>query len=252
MSSVKRLLGAMAVVFAVLGGCLLYPCTGPEIRESTLRDAALWRIKEIVLAMSNSYAVQHRKLPPRVVCDKHGNPLYSWRVPLLLHLAQGTEHGAIYTQFKLDEPWDSPHNKALLARTPGCYRNPVREDPPGTTSYQVFSGPGTAFERDGMTYEEFVGGASALALVVEAAEPVPWSKPADLTYDPDGPLPALGIGLTAPTARFLCYKIGDTPGFTLGFADASARWLFNTTDEQTLRRLIAPNSARKKDRANAE
>ena len=43
-----------------------------------------------------------------------GKPLLSWRVHLLPFL----EENELYEQFKLDEPWDSPHNIKLLDQMP--------------------------------------------------------------------------------------------------------------------------------------
>ena len=48
---------------------------------------------------------------------------------------------ALYNEFKLDEPWDSPHNKDLLARMPPIYVVPGAKAEPGMTFYRGFSGP---------------------------------------------------------------------------------------------------------------
>jgi hypothetical protein len=45
-------------------------------------------------------------------------PLVSWRVTLLPYL----EEGELYKQYKMHEPWDSEHNKRLLARIPKVYQ----------------------------------------------------------------------------------------------------------------------------------
>ena len=36
------------------------------------------------------------------------------------------EQQALYSKFKLDEPWDSPHNKALISEMPPTYLCPSR------------------------------------------------------------------------------------------------------------------------------
>ena len=59
------------------------------------------------------------------------------------------EQQELYNKFKLDEPWDSPHNKALLKEMPPIYRCPIRTKPePFTTTYRVFVGKGALFEKD--------------------------------------------------------------------------------------------------------
>jgi hypothetical protein len=135
----------------------------------------------------HNYHSTHGKLPPAVVYGKDGKPLYSWRVLILPFL----EEHELYDQFKLDEPWDSAHNKPLLARMPSVYGpfNGERPAEPHATFYQVFVGEGTAFEkRDSMRQEhDFPGRSSARFLIVEAGKAVPWMKPEDLPYATDQP-----------------------------------------------------------------
>src|SRR5262245_3545388 len=141
------------------------------------------------MAMHN-YAGTHGRLPPAVVYGKDGQPLYSWRVLLLPYI----EQGELFKQFHLDEPWDSPHNSRLLERMPGSYAQPSGKKslvPPYHTVCHVFVGKGTAFEegRGVKIQEDFPDSTSNTILVIEAGTPVPWTKPEDLVYDPDGPLP---------------------------------------------------------------
>lgn len=57
----------------------------------------------------HEYQHKHGRLPPAVVHGPEGKPLHSWRVLLLPFIGQE----ALYKQFKLEEPWDSPHNLSL-------------------------------------------------------------------------------------------------------------------------------------------
>jgi hypothetical protein len=57
---------------------------------------------------------------PTDIVDKNGKVLLSWRVLLLPYL----EEGALYKQLKLDEPWDSKHNKKLLEKMPKVFASP--------------------------------------------------------------------------------------------------------------------------------
>jgi hypothetical protein len=116
--------------------------------------------------------------------------------------------------------------------------------PPAVVTSKV--GPGTAFERAGLTLKDFPDGVENALLVVEAAEPVPWSKPADLVYDPDGPLPPLGCPFSRPV-HFLCYEVYRKPGFNAVFGDGSSRFIDSRADEKTLRGLITRNGGEKVD-----
>ena len=77
-------------------------------------------MKQIVLAMWN-YEDLKKHLPPVAIRDKNGKALLSWRVAILPQL----EQGALYNEFHLDEPWDSEHNKALVAKMPAVLPRPT-------------------------------------------------------------------------------------------------------------------------------
>jgi Protein of unknown function (DUF1559) len=160
-----------------------------------------------------------------------GKPLYSWRVLLLPYIDQQ----GLYDEFKLDEPWDSPHNIRLLERMPSTYAPPRYKQslvPPHHTVCHVFVGKGTPFEgREDLSLDDFPDGTSSTLLVIEAGEPVPWTKPQELEYDPDGPLPELR-GLFKDIIR-VC------------MADGSVRYVRRDVSEATLRAAITRNGGDK-------
>ena len=57
-------------------------------------------------------------MPAVASLDKAGKPLLSWRVHLLPLLGEKK----LYKEFHLDEPWDSDHNKKLIAQMPEVFR----------------------------------------------------------------------------------------------------------------------------------
>lgn len=205
-----------------------------------------------------AYSKEHGRLPPAILRDAQGKPLHSWRVLILPYLEQED----LYRQFRLDEPWDSEHNLALLPRMPKVYDVPYRpgDDPrsePYTTFCQVFVGKGTAFEGpEGLRLpEDFPDGTARTILLAEAGDAVPWTKPVDLVYDPDGPLPSLGGAFTGE-GRFSLFGPSRTKGFNLLFADGSARFVSTATGsgnqylttypgEAAMRSLITRNNGKK-------
>src|SRR5437868_918460 len=78
------------------------PWTGPAYGLQTVGRAL------------RTYHELHGHLPPAVVRDANGRPLYSWRVLLLPYL----EDGDRFAGFRTDEPWDSPRNRPLAETTP--------------------------------------------------------------------------------------------------------------------------------------
>ena len=163
---------------------------------------------------------------PVDVVDKTGKPLLSWRVAILPYI----EEEALFKQFKFDEPWDSEHNKKLVAKMPKVYA-PVRvKARPGETFYQVFTGkealfgPGRLLLRMAASVPD---GLSNTALVVEAGEPVVWTKPQDLPFDAKAPLPKLG-GMFDGECNVL-------------LGDGSILRLRKDRDEKAMKLLVMPN-----------
>jgi RNA polymerase sigma factor (sigma-70 family) len=152
-----------------------------------------------------------------------GKALLSWRVAILPYLGEG----ALYKQFKLDEPWDGPHNKRLLEKMPKVYAPPgVKTREPYTTFYQVFVGGGAVFEKHRRPAfpASIPDGTSNTILIAEAGAAVPWTKPEDMHYAPDEPLPELG-GLFPNS-------------FNVALADGTAVALLKKADPDVLRAAI--------------
>jgi RNA polymerase sigma factor (sigma-70 family) len=191
------------------------------VKAAQRRAKSQNNLKQIGLAMHNYHDVNGR-FPPPAIYSKDGKPLLSWRVAILPYLDQDN----LFKQFKLDEPWDSQHNKGVAAAIPGVYL-PVGAmlKPANQTYYQVFVGKGAAFEvGKGFRLADFTDGTSNTILVVEAAKPVPWTKPEDLPFVPDQALPKLG-GLFQ----------GD---FNALFADGSVHFVSRKADDEVLKAVI--------------
>jgi hypothetical protein len=147
-------------------------------------------LKELAGAM-HAYHRDHGHLPPAATYGPDGLPLLSWRVLLLPYI----EQEVLFRRFKLDEPWDSPHNLRLRSQMPYTY-GPLEGEPPlppYTTPFQVFVGKGTAFAgREGLRLKEDLPRSSSTILIVEAGQAVAWTKPEDIPYEANRPLPKLG------------------------------------------------------------
>lgn len=210
--------GQMALVLPELPPAIrVHLKTDPLLVEAANRMISVNNMKQLALAIHGYHDV-HGHLPANFAKD--GNDLLSWRVAVLPFL----EEQKLYDAFKLDEPWDSPHNKKLLPKMPKAFELPGSTESTATF-YLAFNGKGAAFEhRMKLRFRDFSDGLSLTLLVAEAARSVPWSKPDDLPFVANQPLPKLG-------GHF-------RKGFNAALADGSVFFLRSNFDEKTFRALI--------------
>ncbi|HTU18075.1 MAG TPA: DUF1559 domain-containing protein [Gemmataceae bacterium] len=190
------------------------------------------KLKQLGLAMQNYADTYKGRMPAVANFDKQGKPLLSWRVHLLPFLGAND----LYKQFHLDEPWDSPHNKTLLARMPNVFHGPNRKlNAEGKTIFLLPVGKNAAFKggAERMRFpQDFPDGTSNTILIVEAddAHAAPWTKPEDLKIDPEQP--ARGLG-----GHF-------HEGFLAALGDGSIRIVSKTMSKATLRDAFDPADGR--------
>jgi hypothetical protein len=229
-----RRLAAWGLVLPTMmfcGGSFVLPVCQLTV-ASAVRILAQNRLMQITTAL-HSYHGKQGHLPPSAILGPDGQPLLSWRVAILPYLDQDD----LYQRFHLDESWDSPHNLSLLPEMPAVYWMPPDiRSPADMTFFQVLVGPGTAFERVGLRLpEDFPDGLATTVAVVEARNPVPWTQPADLVYDPNGALPYFGVQR----------RLGRSERFIVSMMDGSIHRIGSTPSETTLRAIITRNGGEK-------
>lgn len=221
-------MGASAPVMVAL----LLPAV-QSAREAARRTQSMNNLKQIALAMHNFHDV-HRAFPAAYNADQAGKPLLSWRVHILPYLDQN----ALYEQFHLDEPWNSPHNRALIAKMPMVYRSPNSTADPGKTVYLGNAGKSGIFiapekkgdpqqsAASGVSFGKITDGTSNTIMAVEADDlaAVIWTKPDDWEWDDKNPLAGLG---------------GMRPnGFLVAMCDGSVRFVSRMVDRTMLKALF--------------
>jgi hypothetical protein len=194
--------------------------------ESSRRQRRMQQFKHMALAMMNYYDA-NKQLPPAAIRDENGRPLLSWRVAILPYLE--TSDAELHKQFRLDEPWDSPHNLALLKQMPEVYADPSQRNlaRESKTTYLAPIGLGTVFDTDtGLTFRDISDGTSKTILLVEVApeNAVLWTKPEDWEVDMDNPLRGLSGG--------------DRDNFVAAYCDAHARTIPLDIKPEVLRAFL--------------
>lgn len=163
----------LVVLFVTAGGCGESSVSkiGPiEKRKQTLKKVgnALHR-----------FHYKHSHLPTASSQKKNVGEGLSWRVHILPFL----EEENLYRQFKLDEPWDSEHNKKLIEKMPGIYKDPERTND-GKTTIHVFVGERTIFGNFFPTRLRSIRPSSLIMCVVSGDDKADvWTRPGGLRCD---------------------------------------------------------------------
>jgi hypothetical protein len=230
---VKETKGRISVAVDKKAAETILQLAAAKAREDAPRLQTVNNLKQLALTM-HVYFDANRILPARAIFDATGKPLLSWRVHVLPYI----EQGELYNQFKLDEPWDSAHNKKLIAKIPPIYVSLFSKvTEPGKTTYLALTGKGSIFDGNkGISLRDITDGTSNTIFAVDANDTraVIWTRPEDFPIDTPDPL----AGLVRPGAK----------GFYAGFADGAARFIPTSIQPAQLRALFTRNGG---ERVNA-
>lgn len=174
--------GCFTLVVAIL--CLAGYYIGGSLFRSGVSN-------ETILNALQAYYMEHGEYPPAYSTDENGDPLHSWRVLILPYFDEnvygtffsGPLPGEIYGQIRLDEPWDSEHNRLFASQMPKCYLNSTLKEE-GRTNLQMIVGERCISDgANARTIEEIRGVGHPVILFVEAFPSVEWMAPKDLSHD---------------------------------------------------------------------
>lgn len=241
--SAGRLSGDAFAIIGIISGALGCLWTIPILialllpavqatREAARRAESMNNMRQMVLGMHN-FEVANGRFPnaiPVASESGRGDSKLSWRVQILPFI----EHNGLYTQFNHDEPWDSPHNLALVDQMPDVFKSRSHLLEAGKTIYVV---PTTKPDADpqlqtifaegrSLTFQGILDGTSNTIVLLEVnpEAAVVWTKPEDWEFDPTNPNRGLG------NAR---------PGiFLSGMADGSIQTLDKDIDPELLRTML--------------
>lgn len=186
-------------------------------RSAARGAASSNNLRQIAIALHN-YEDTYKQLPPAVVKDSNGKPLYSGYVLLLPFL----EQQPIFDQWKSDEPWDSPNNLPLSQQVLPLFRNPaIPQTMPGQCDYPLVGGPGSILDPDARSrrFSDVSDGLSNSIFVIEGMPSGSWAQP------------------NPWTTGMPFYKWGSGRGPSVGMGDGSVQRLDANVPSETLRAL---------------
>jgi prepilin-type processing-associated H-X9-DG protein len=157
------------------------------------------------------------------------------------------EQQGLYNQIRLDEPWDSEHNRQFHSEAPRIFQCPSgnsRSSPresvpvpvPSGSYYSIVYGAETPFYgSQPKTIGEITGGLSNTIFLVERRIPVNWMDPSrEITF-------AMTVNETAiksinvDAMGISSYHPG---GVNIALGDGSVRFVADTIDNETLRKIL--------------
>ena len=141
-------------------------------------------LKKIGLAFHNHHSA-YKRLPPS---ENLSNSKLSWRVHLLPFLGEQR----LYGEFKLDEPWDSEHNRMLIEKMPEVFGLGAGElSRKGMTRVvRPFHEKAMYHDKsEGSRFREVLDGLSntIMTVIADSDRAVIWTCPDDLEIDLDHP-----------------------------------------------------------------
>jgi len=188
--------GRMAVVLcAITIPFVFYEFFYPKTTVTAVhhrRVADMDKMRELSYAFQN-YHWTNKHFPPVGSCNGECN--LSWRVHILPYIG----FDDLYQRFRLDEPWNSPHNMTLIDEMPELFssRSYKSRTELGKTVFLCPVGNGALFTTEGshVCLENILDGGSNTSLMVQVDRTgaVVWTKPADYDFDPFNPVDGLGL-----------------------------------------------------------
>ena len=227
------------VLLIIFGGAavLMVPClialllpAVQQAREAARRTQCKNNLRQIAMAM-HIYHDTYGSFPPAVTYSADGKPMHSWRVLLLPFLNERP----LYSQYNMNEPWNSPANSQLLSQMPKVYACPSAPPGTGETHYAVPVGAKTMFPPErAVSIREITDGTSNTIMVLEThGWNLNWMAPVDVT-----------VSAGMPEAQPVAFSSKHLGGFHVVLADGAVRFLSSSIPSQVLDNLLMPADGR--------
>ncbi len=197
-----------------------------QLREQQQSVDALNNVRHLILGMHN-FESAYKELPGPAY-GKGDSPGLSWRVAVLPFVGEQE----LYEQFRLDESWDSEHNRKLIPQMPPVFLHPssTLQVSGGRSSFIVPTAEGCAHQPGKpCRFKDFRDGSSnsiLLLAVTDETAPV-WTQPVTSNVDLNQPRTGL-------------WRSADG-NFLAGRCDGSVALLSESNPDDTIRALLTIN-----------
>jgi len=181
------------------------------------------RMQAVATAMNEFYD-EHGFFPDDDGFGKSKGRL-SWRVHLLPYL----EQQELYSQFRLEEPWDSEHNKTLIEKMPEVFKVPD-VTAAGKTSIHVLLGEGLLFGgNEPPTLDSITDSpdSTILAVLAEPGTAEIWTRPGGVRTDLANPVRSFAADQHTIT---VCMVDGNVASLNTNATPDHWRWLIRHND----------------------
>ena len=211
----------------------------PPAKEGARRMQCSNNLKQIALAM-HTYHDVYKCLPPAWTVDEDGQPLHSWRVLILPYM----EQVKLYEQIRLDEPWDSEHNRQFHDEYISTFYCPTSTGRNGIANYffpkekinekcyySAVIGLETPFTGSiSVSLGDIKDGTANTILIVERLLPVCWMDPNnEITFD---------TACRGVNSDIRGIGSNHTKGANVALADGSVHYISDTIPPETLRAML--------------
>jgi hypothetical protein len=149
---------------------------------------AMQQMRSICIQILNHHSAL-KLLPPAGGIEKNENfkGSFSWRVHILPFL--GDEEAELYRRFKLNEDWDSEHNRQFITKMPAVFLMPnsTLAVGDGRSNFCVPTGADTMWPMDKIiNFDDITDGVASTISVLEVRDGLAqiWTKPEPFVVDP--------------------------------------------------------------------
>lgn len=218
------------VPLLLLALAVILPALPHGISDHVMREQCAHGMKDVGMAL-RAYNDEHGRFPPNCITGEDGRRLLSWRATLLPYL----DHVELYSELRLNEPWDSDFNRAVLENDNTSARAVFRcwaynASPRNNANYVLLLPPGTECDQPVEVQDDQAATNSAAILLIETIESgIHWAEPRDFSVGD------ISFRVNNPDRRSISSV--HRGGANVLFDDGHVEFMSNSIDPEVLRKL---------------